>query len=221
MELFVNDPPFLTTLWWLPCMLGTSSGWTSLYPETTPVHGPWVSGDRSRSHCETWRQLPEKQSTSMISPVLLGSTTLGNVFCFLHPDRTSIQSTISHLSVHSGMLSGCFGQVLLGGGSSMINDDIDNIHTFVLSSYLKTRIPLTREMELFKVLLIPDENIKWQPQRNRFYRYMSDITESLLCLVPWHSKTKPMYTWLFKPKEKMFDKCLTSRNLSDISDMVN
>lgn len=42
----------------------------------------------------------------------------------------------------------------------MINDDIDNIHTFVLSSYLKTRIPLTREMELFKVLLIPDENIK-------------------------------------------------------------
>lgn len=33
----------------------------------------------------------------------------------------------------------------------MINDDIDNIHTFVLSSYLKTRIPLTREMELFKV----------------------------------------------------------------------
>lgn len=169
-----------------------------------------------------WNMETTARETKHINdfPCSAGLYNIRQCLLLFAPRQNQHTETISHLSVHSGMLSGCFGQVLLGGGSSMINDDIDNIHTFVLSSYLKTRIPLTREMELFKVL-IPEENIKWQPQRNRFYRYMSDITESLLCLVPWHSKTKPMYTWLFKPKEKMFDKCLTSRNLSDISDMVN
>lgn len=177
-------PYSFTVSLWFPCMLGTFGERTTLVPRDqkknqtkgSQTMGVWlINHTASLSNMETTAS--ERQSLSMHDfPIYpKSSTTLSNLFVPFCTQTEPVNKGIQNLTCPSiqtkhvaRLVRSCTARL---NSSSVINDDIDNIHTFVLLRYFLQRgIPLGSGEELFH-RLSKFQKKTWQLlSSNRSYR---------------------------------------------------